>query len=85
MSYNDNTYHDPNRVNQGQGGYYNENYSQSEDAFGQAGQQEYYDPQDPYYQGYAQGYDQQYVSDPNLNQQGYYDQPGSRDPEASLL
>ncbi|KAG7832033.1 hypothetical protein KL920_000368 [Ogataea angusta] len=93
MSYNDNTYHDPNRVNQGQGGYYNENYSQSEDAFGQPGQQEYYDPQDPYYQGYAQGYDQQdayyqqgydqqYASDPNLNQQGYYDQPGSRDPEA---
>ncbi|KAG7701329.1 hypothetical protein KL930_000217 [Ogataea haglerorum] len=94
MSYNDNTYHDPNRANQGQGGYYNENYSQSEDAFGQPpGQQEYYDPQDPYYQGYAQGYDQQdayyqqgydqqYASDPNLNQQGYYDQPGSRDPEA---
>ncbi|ODV84609.1 glycosyltransferase family 48 protein [[Candida] arabinofermentans NRRL YB-2248] len=96
MSYNDNTYPDPNR---GQGDdqptqpvYYDDGYTHSEEGGQpvQQGQQDYYDQQDEYYQQgynqqdayYQQGYDQQYTSDPNLNQQGYYDQPASRDPEA---
>ncbi|CDK25604.1 unnamed protein product [Kuraishia capsulata CBS 1993] len=96
MSYND-QYYDPNGAPQ-EGAYYADNYHPSEEVLqGGQPQEEYYEPnaQDPYYQhpqqaaGYEQpvydSYDQNYASDPNLNQQGYYDQiprAVGTDPEA---